>query len=121
RADKKVDKRSGVSQRMPISCMENVVSNAERRAISSRESDVVPRVADVYASLPALTGKFEMEYEGELKGADNVARELIRGAIAKVFQSHFEGMDLEPIVQWFQLGGSLKVPELASATEVLAN
>jgi magnesium chelatase subunit I len=121
RADKKVDKRSGVSQRMPISCMENVVSNAERRAIGNKETEAVPRIADIYASLPALTGKFELEYEGELKGADNVARELIRGAIGKVFQNHFGGVDLEPIVQWFQLGGSLKVPELASATEVMAS
>jgi len=121
RADKKVDKRSGVSQRLPISCMENVVSNGERRAILSHESEVVPRIADVYASLPALTGKFELEYEGELKGADTVARELIRAAIGKVFQKHFEGVDLEPIVQWFQLGGSLKIPELASAAEMLTH
>jgi len=121
RVEKKVDKRSGVSQRMPISCMENVVSNAERRAIRNKETEVVPRVSDIYASLPALTGKFELEYEGELKGADYVARELIRGAIGKVFQNYFDGADLEPVVQWFQLGGSLKIPELASETEVAAN
>ena len=121
RADKKVDKRSGVSQRMPISCMENVVSNAERRAIGNRDAAIVPRVADIYASLPAITGKFELEYEGELKGADNVARELIRGAIGKVFQKHFEGEDLEPVVQWFELGGSLKIPEVSSSAEVLAS
>ena len=120
RADKKVDKRSGVSQRMPITCMENVVSNAERRAIRNREREVVPRIADVYSALPAITGKFELEYEGELKGADNVGRELIRGAIGKVFQKHFDGADLQPIVQWFELGGSLQVPELAPASEVLA-
>src|SRR3989338_5964142 len=93
RADKKVDKRSGVSQRMPITCMENVVSNAERRAISNREDAIVPRVSDIYAALPALTGKFELEYEGELKGADAVARELVRGAVGKVFQKHFDGTD----------------------------
>ena len=121
RTDKKVDKRSGVSQRMPISCIENVISNAERRAIGNKETEVVPRVADIYASLPALTGKFELEYEGELKGADNVARELIRTAIGKVFQKHFDGADLEPIVQWFQLGGSLKIPELAPSAEVMGS
>ena len=120
RADKKVDKRSGVSQRMPITCMENVVSNAERRAINNREDTVVPRIADIYAALPALTGKFELEYEGELKGADAVAREMIRGAIGKVFQKHFDGMDLQPVVQWFEMGGSLKISEAASATEVVA-
>ena len=78
REDKKIDKRSGVSQRLPISAMENVISNAERRAIRNDEKVVVPRISDVYAALPAITGKLELEYEGEMKGADHVGRELIR-------------------------------------------
>ncbi|HWX24114.1 MAG TPA: magnesium chelatase, partial [Vicinamibacteria bacterium] len=61
RRDKKVDKRSGVSQRLPISALENAVSNAERRAFLLGETPVVPRVSDIYAALPALTGKFELE------------------------------------------------------------
>src|SRR5512134_3735539 len=65
REDKRVDKRSGVSQRMPISVLENVVSNAERRTIQVGEDEVVPRIADIYAALPAITGKIELEYEGE--------------------------------------------------------
>src|SRR3954454_1229770 len=63
REDKKVDKRSGVSQRLPISLLENVVSNAERRALLAGEDPVVPRVTDIYTALPAITGKFELEYE----------------------------------------------------------
>ena len=73
REDKKIDKRSGVSQRLPISCMENVISNAERRAIHQEEKLVVPRIGDIYAAMPAITGKLELEYEGEMKGADHVA------------------------------------------------
>ena len=68
RDDKRIDQRSGVSQRMPITVMETVVSNAERRALRHGEDMAVPRVADVYASLPAITGKMELEYEGELHG-----------------------------------------------------
>src|SRR5213594_1079717 len=64
RADQRIDKRSGVSQRLPISCLENVLSNAERRALMTGEDVVVPRVADIYAALPAITGKLELEYEG---------------------------------------------------------
>ena len=75
RQDRRIDKRSGVSQRLPISAMENVVSNAERRALASGEQVAVARVTDVYAALPSITGKFEMEYEGELKGAEAVARD----------------------------------------------
>src|SRR5208337_2596831 len=84
REDKRVDKRSGVSQRLPISALENVVSNAERRALGAREEVAVPRILDLYSALPAITGKLELEYEGELKGGDAVARELIRTAVGKV-------------------------------------
>ena len=89
REDKRVDKRSGVSQRLPISVLENVVSNAERRALMAGESVAVPRVLDIYAALPSITGKLELEYEGELKGGDAVARELIRLAVGKVFTRLF--------------------------------
>ncbi len=62
RQESKIDKRSGVSQRLPISLLENVVSNAERRALLTGESIIVPRITDIYAALPAITGKFELEY-----------------------------------------------------------
>src|SRR5438309_2367622 len=65
RGERKIDKRSGVSQRLPISTLELVVSNAERRVARNGEKSVVARVADVYAALPAITGKLELEYEGD--------------------------------------------------------
>ena len=115
REDKKVDKRSGVSQRLPISVVENVVSNAERRALIAGEQVAVPRVLDIYAALPSITGKLELEYEGELKGGDTVARDLIRLAVGKVFTGYFDGENLSPVVQWFELGGSLKLNESAKS------
>ena len=54
----------------------------------------MPRVTDIYAALPAITGKFELEYEGELRGADNVARDVIRNAVSNVFTGYFDGADL---------------------------
>jgi magnesium chelatase subunit I len=119
REDKRIDKRSGVSQRLPISALENVVSNAERRALRARESMAVPRVLDLYSALPAITGKLELEYEGELKGGDAVARELIRTAVGRVYTHYFEGANVSQIVQWFDLGGSLKLDDnVDSATMV---
>src|SRR5579864_7022218 len=118
RQEKKIDKRSGVSLRMPITCLENVVSNAERRALKNRESRIVARLSDVYAALPSLTGKFELEYEGELKGADTVARDVIRLATARVFKKHFDGVSFHSVVQWFELGGTLKYPEGAATEEI---
>jgi len=119
REDKKIDKRSGVSQRLPISCVENVVSNAERRAIRSNEKVVVPRIGDVYAAMPAITGKLELEYEGEMKGADHVGRELIRTAVAKTYDDYFNGVNMQQIVQWFDLGGEVQLADAAGAAEVL--
>src|SRR5579872_5798646 len=111
REDKKVDKRSGVSQRLPISVLENVVSNAERRALRAKEPVAVPRVLDIYAALSSITGKLELEYEGELKGGDAVARELIRLSVGKIYDKYFETANVGQIVQWFDLGGSLKLDE----------
>ena len=97
-----------------------MVSNAERRALINHEPTVVTRLSDIYAALPSLTGKFELEYEGELKGADTVAREIIRQATARVFKKYFDGVPMHGIVQWFELGGNLKYAEGAPAEEIYA-
>ena len=120
REDKRIDRRSGVSQRLPISALENVLSSAEQRSVRSRDSSAVARVADVYAAIPAMTGKFELEYEGELRGAENIARELIRAATGKTFSKYFTGANFQPVVQWFEMGGELKIPANASSSEMLA-
>jgi magnesium chelatase subunit I len=109
RRDKRVDKRSGVSQRLPISLLELAASNAERRGLQAGAARVVVRVADIYAGMPAITGKIELEYEGELQGGESVARELIRRAAAAVFSDRAPTADVEEIVAWFDQGGALKV------------
>jgi magnesium chelatase subunit I len=120
RQDQKVDKRSGVSQRLPISLLENVVSNAERRSLASGETIAVPRITDIYAAIPAITGKFELEYEGELKGADTVAREIVRSAVAIVFDGWFPNVDLRQVTEWFDLGGNLQIDDALPAADLVA-
>jgi magnesium chelatase subunit I len=119
REDKRVDKRSGVSQRLPIACLETVVSNSEQRAVRNGEEIAVARVSDVYAALPALTGKLELEYEGELKGAETIARDLVRGAVGRVYSRYLKDADLQNVIQWFEMGGELKVSETAASEEVV--
>ena len=119
RDDKRIDKRSGVSQRMPISVMENIVSNAERRALVTGEREIVPRIADIYAALPAITGKIELEYEGELVGGHNIARELIRRASDATFQDRAGGLDTDDIIMWFDAGGALQVADDVDAASVV--
>jgi magnesium chelatase subunit I len=120
REDKRVDRRSGVSQRLPISALEIVLSNAEQRTLRCHDSAIVARVADIYAALPAMTGKFELEYEGELRGAENIARELIRAAVGKTFSRYFADVNFQPVVQWFEMGGELKLGASDSSAEISA-
>ena len=120
REEKKIDRRSGVSQRMPITCLENVISNAERRTLTRGEKIAVPRPSDIYAGLTSLTGKFELEYEGELRGAENIARDVIRQANARVFKKYFDDIPMHSLVQWFELGGTLKYEENASTADLYA-
>ena len=115
REDKRIDQRSGVSQRLPITVVESVVSNAERRAYRLGEDPVVPRISDVYASLPSITGKMELEYEGELHGHEKIARELIAGAAHRTFQLRAGGADVEEIVDYFEQGGALQIGEDSGA------
>ncbi len=116
RMEKRVDQRSGVSQRMPISVTETVVSSAEQRAIRLDEPVVVPRVGDVYAALPAITGKMELEYEGELHGADRIARELISAAAGATYEDRAGGAEIDPIVGYFESGGIMQVSEDSGAS-----
>jgi magnesium chelatase subunit I len=114
RSDRRVDRRSGVSQRMPISAVETAISNAERRALITGEARVV-RMSDVYAALPAITGKLELEYEGELQGSEALARDLIAAAALEVFDRYWDVDELEPVVHYFAEGGVLQISDTAAA------
>jgi magnesium chelatase subunit I len=119
RDDNHVDKHSGVSQRMPITMMESVISNAERRALLTGEDVVVPRISDVYAAIPSMTGKMELEYEGEQLGANRIARDLIKRAAGEIFEGYFVGIDFSRTVQWFDEGNKLLLADTAGAGECL--
>ena len=117
RDDQRIDKRSGVSQRFSITATEAAVSNAERRALITDEKEIVPRISDIYAALPSMTGKMELEYEGEQIGATKLTKELIKRAAGIIFEGFFLGIDFEPTVRWFDEGNKLLLSETASAEE----
>lgn len=118
RDDGRVDKLSGVSQRLPISLLEVAAANAERRSLTTDDVPVV-RVSDVYAGLPAITGKLELEYEGELKGADNVARDVIRKAAGAVYARHYGSADTKALEKWFDAGNVFRFPQGGDAASAL--
>ncbi len=113
REDKRVDKTSGVSQRLSISLLELVASNAERRALQVGERPVA-RPLDLYAALPAITGKIELEYEGELQGAERVAKDLLLKAFGLSYGERARGLPVDEIVQYFAEGNLLTLPEGSS-------
>jgi len=119
RESKHIDRRSGVSQRLPISCLENVVSGAERRAVRNGEQKVVPRPSDVYAAMPSITGKLELEYEGELKGGDVIATALIKEALGRVFAARLGTAPTKETVAWFDQGGAVKVADSTPAVDAI--
>ena len=122
-----VDQSSGVSARMSISLMENVVSNAERRGLRTGEALVRPRLADLYGAVAAISGKVELVYEGEQEGPANVARHLIGKAVKSLFARTFpdayktRGKDpstnqvYKPIVEWFAAGKTVEISDESSA------
>jgi len=84
-----VDPKSGVSARLTISALESVISAAERRAIRSGEARTVARMSDLFAVVPAITGKIELVYEGEQEGPEKVAHHLLSITVRNVFQELF--------------------------------
>ncbi len=81
------------------------------------EKEIVPRISDIYAALPSMTGKMELEYEGEQIGATKLTKELIKRAAGIIFEGFFLGIDFEPTVRWFDEGNKLLLSETASAEE----
>ncbi|HLQ66288.1 MAG TPA: AAA family ATPase [Candidatus Limnocylindrales bacterium] len=118
-----VDQSSGVSVRMTIALLENVISNAERRAIRTSERRQAVRICDLQHALSSITGKVELVYEGEQEGAVAVAKHLIGKAVKDIFTKYFpdaykakekgEGAtsDYDPIFRWFAQGKKVEISD----------
>lgn len=121
-----IDQKSGVSTRMTITAMENAVSAAERRAFHNKEDETCIRISDIFFTVPALTGKLELVYEGEQEGAASVAKHLIGKAVSKVFKKYFPDPQKktrtsnEPdttykeLLDWFSSGKGVSLPDYLS-------
>ncbi|MFA6468156.1 MAG: magnesium chelatase [Bacteroidota bacterium] len=123
-----VDQKSGVSARLTIAAMENLVSNAERRAIVLDEKHIIPRMCDLPHALPGITGKVELVFEGEQEGSLKVGKALIGKATREVFKKYFpdplqkkkrtpqgqeqkDTSEYAAIVNWFETGNSIQVAD----------
>ena len=125
-----VDQKSGVSARMTIALLENVISNAERRAIGAGEDPAVARIGDVYSALSAIGGKIELVYDAEREGLHAIAVRLIGESAKAVFDELFPdvyGSD-EPdspstvygtVLRWFRAGGTVELSDPMTGAEVV--
>ena len=84
-----VDAKSGVSARLTISAMENLMAAAKLRLIETGSEKTTIRLVDFMSIIPSITGKIELVYEGEQEGADEVAKLLIDNAVLVQFESLF--------------------------------
>ncbi len=129
-----VDQNSGVSARLPIALIENLVSNAERRGLATGEARVVTRICDLQNAVSAVSGKVELVLEGEQEGTLNVARALLARGVKALFSQRFpdafspkrrrsrsaaaEGGDEPPaaseyrtVLEWFASGNHLEISD----------
>src|ERR1700744_1581215 len=121
RGSEYIDKKSGVSARLTISAFENLVSNAERRMILNGESSTFVRIADFLGVIPAITGKIELVYEGELEGPAKVANMLIGKAVKTLLLQFFPDPEkakkskapnpYAAIINWFGNGNNLAIDD----------
>ena len=111
-----VDHKSGVSARLSITALENLVSAAERRGLLNKEKKTTIRIGDLHGIIPSITGKIEMVYEGEQEGPYNVANILIGKAIRSLFERYLPVNDsrsddsedpFDKITEWFESGKKL--------------
>lgn len=118
RSNEYVDHKSGVSARLSITALENLVSTAERRALLNKDKKTTLRISDLHGIVPSITGKIEMVYEGEQEGSFNVANILIGKAIRTIFQMYFpiegkrgkeEKDPFSSIVDWFESGKNVRI------------
>lgn len=122
-----VDAKSGVSARLTISAAENLMSSAERRALKFKETKATFRVSDLLATIPSITGKVELVYEGEQEGAAIVAFSLLGKAIRSQFERYFPNPEqirkqksvnpYKPIIEWFGQGNTIELPNDLTESE----
>ncbi|HTK81502.1 MAG TPA: magnesium chelatase [Bacteroidota bacterium] len=126
-----VDQKSGVSVRLTVAAMENLVSNAERRSLLTSDSTIVPRICDLPHVLPGMSGKVELVFEGEQEGPAKVGRALIGKAVREVFKKYYpdplqrkpirvhggetrqptEDLEYGKITSWFEAGNKIEISD----------
>ncbi len=119
RSSPHVNQQSGVSVRMSIANLENVVSNAERRSIINRERWIIPRVSDLGSASASARGKLELTMSEDDGHEDKLIHRIIDEATKNIFALHLDLRELRPIVDYFEAGHSIEVGDTLSTGTIL--
>lgn len=119
RKSNEINQASGVSVRVTINNYESMISNAEKRALRTQESEIVPRISDFHCLLASTSGKIEMEYVGEEKKDDELVEKLLNRAIVKVFDQNFNLNSLQKLVEYFNSGWGVEVSDVMPSQDYL--
>jgi magnesium chelatase subunit I len=116
-----VNQSSGVSVRMSIANYENMLSNAERRAVLAGEPAAVARLSDLTHIAASARGKVELAMTEETGEEDRLLHRLVEEAVKNVFDQHFSAKQFRGVVEFFENGGRLSVADTAQADDFLAS
>ena len=117
-----INQQSGVSVRVSITNAENMISNAERRAIRTGEKQVLPRVSDLHNLTASSRGKIELMLAENEDAEDKLVAALLGEAIKEVFAQYLKLEELDPVVEQFQGGKqSVELGDDMPSEEVVAS
>jgi len=114
-----VNQASGVSVRMSIANSENLVSNAERRALALGETEAVARVSDLVGLVGSSRGKIELQMTEETGEEDKLLGRIIEEAVKTIFDQHFDPKQFRNIVEYFESGNTIEVGDRVPAAQML--
>ena len=119
RGSSEINQSSGVSVRVTINNYESLLSNAEKRAVRLRESEIVPRLSDLPSIFASTAGKIELEYAGEDRKEEELIERLLNRAVLKVFDQYVKVDELKKIVEYFEAGWGVEISDAMTADEYL--
>jgi magnesium chelatase subunit I len=119
RSSPHVNQQSGVSVRMSIANLENVVSNAERRALLGGERYTLPRIADLAHVMPSARGKLELTMAEDEGHEDKLIGRLVEEAVKNVFGQHLDVREFRAIVEYFETGKAVELTDTLDSKSVL--
>jgi len=114
-----VNQASGVSVRMSIANYENMLSNAERRAIRGGTNHAVARISDLSSLAAGARGKLELNMTEETGQEDKLIARIAEEAVKNVFDQTLKPSAFKNVVEFFEAGNTLETGDAVVGADLL--